>query len=73
MAIGSLSEHPEVRKLMRKTAEETIPALNLLMSPEEDSICHEFATLALAHLVREFSMKVRGANGRIYSFAGTPR
>ncbi|KAK2168768.1 hypothetical protein LSH36_14g03039 [Paralvinella palmiformis] len=57
MALGSMALHPEVRRSLRKR-EETISSMVALMSPEEDSVVHEFAALCLSALAIDFSSKV---------------
>ncbi|KAJ8298392.1 hypothetical protein KUTeg_024923 [Tegillarca granosa] len=56
MAVGSMAANSDVRKLLRKK-EESIPALIQLLSPEEDSVVHEFAALGLSYMATEFSSK----------------
>ncbi|XP_066278896.1 armadillo repeat-containing protein 3-like isoform X1 [Branchiostoma lanceolatum] len=56
MAFGVLAEHVEVRKVMRKI--ECIPAVLSLLAPEEDTICHEFASLCISNMAQEFTNKV---------------
>uniref|UniRef100_UPI00358EB7ED armadillo repeat-containing protein 3-like n=1 Tax=Myxine glutinosa TaxID=7769 RepID=UPI00358EB7ED len=55
MALGELSSNASVRKEMRKL--KAVPSIIALLSPEEVVVCHEFASLALSFLAREFSGK----------------
>lgn len=57
MCLGVMTANPEVRRDLRKK-EETIPALLALLSPEEDTVVHEFAALGLSHMCQEFSSKI---------------
>ncbi|BFZ14755.1 hypothetical protein BsWGS_17793 [Bradybaena similaris] len=57
MAVGVMCVHPDVRKFVRKKSM-AIPSIVTLLSPEEDSIVHEFAALALSYLATEFTSKV---------------
>ena len=47
----------DVRKMLRKR-EETIPSVIGLMAPEEDTLCHEFAALALCSMANDYTSKV---------------
>ncbi|XP_071087900.1 armadillo repeat-containing protein 3-like isoform X1 [Haliotis cracherodii] len=57
MALGVMCAHPDVRKLLRKR-DDSIAAFVNLLQPEEDTVVHEFSTLALSYLATEFSTKV---------------
>ncbi|GFR96234.1 armadillo repeat-containing protein 3 [Elysia marginata] len=57
MALGVMCAQPDVRKALRKRPEST-PAIVSLLSPEEDSVIHEFAALALSLMATEFTSKV---------------
>ncbi|XP_012938913.1 armadillo repeat-containing protein 3 isoform X2 [Aplysia californica] len=57
MALGVLCAHPDVRKALRKRPE-AISSIVALLSPEEDSVIHEFAALALSLMATEFTSKV---------------
>ncbi|KAL5011438.1 hypothetical protein ScPMuIL_009989 [Solemya velum] len=56
MAVGSMTGHGDVRRILRKK-EETIPAFVALLSPEEETIVHEFAALGLCNMATEYSSK----------------
>ncbi|XP_059157772.1 armadillo repeat-containing protein 3-like [Physella acuta] len=64
MALGVMCAHPDVRKALRKRPNSTY-AFVCLLSPEEDSVIHEFAALALSLMATEFTSKVaiQTANG----------
>ncbi len=47
----------DCRKALKKRAE-TIPGMIQLLSPEEDSVVHEFAALCLVSLANDYSSKV---------------
>lgn len=47
----------DVRKMLRKR-EETIPSVIGLLAPEEDTLCHEFAALALSSMANDYTSKV---------------
>ena len=47
----------DCRKALRKRTE-TIPSMVTLLSPEEDTVVHEFAALCLVSLANDFSSKV---------------
>ncbi|KAK3779638.1 hypothetical protein RRG08_040361 [Elysia crispata] len=57
MALGVMCAHPDVRKALRKRPEST-QAIVSLLGPEEDSVIHEFAALALSLMATEFTSKV---------------
>ncbi|XP_046553420.1 armadillo repeat-containing protein 3-like [Haliotis rubra] len=57
MALGVMCAHPDVRKLLRKR-DDSIAAFVNLLQPEEDTVVHEFAALALSYMATEFSTKV---------------
>ncbi|XP_067948089.1 armadillo repeat-containing protein 3-like [Watersipora subatra] len=57
MVFGLMTSHPDVRKMLRKR-EDTIPCLISLISPEEDTLCHEFSALALSSLSHDYANKV---------------
>ncbi|XP_064608678.1 LOW QUALITY PROTEIN: armadillo repeat-containing protein 3-like [Liolophura sinensis] len=56
-AFSVLTAHPEVRKVLRKE-ESAIPSIINLLAPEEETLVHEFAALALSSLATEFSTTV---------------
>ncbi|NXD12760.1 ARMC3 protein, partial [Nothocercus nigrocapillus] len=54
---GIMASNPDVRKLLRE-----LDATNSLISrltPEEDVVIHEFATLCLAHMASEYTSKIQ--------------
>jgi len=55
MSVGTIASEPSARKMMRQMG--CIKPLLNLLSPEEELICHEFATLALANLAEEYVSK----------------
>ncbi|XP_071949798.1 armadillo repeat-containing protein 3-like [Antedon mediterranea] len=55
MALGVLSGHAEVRKLLRKA--DCIPDIIKLLGPEEETLVHEFSTLCLLNMAQEFISK----------------
>ncbi|KAM9308562.1 armadillo repeat-containing protein 3 [Gastrophryne carolinensis] len=57
MVCGIMAANNDVRKLMRKL--DIIPSLIARLSPEEEIVVHEFATLCLAHIASDFSSKER--------------
>eukprot|EP00794_Sanderia_malayensis_P004774 gene4774-5401_t len=56
MAIGTLATDANVRKILRKS--DCLASIMALLGPEEDVLCHEFGSLALASLAEEFTSKV---------------
>lgn len=56
MALGSMATNTNIRKVLRKL--DAIQSLITLLAPEEDVLCHEFSSLALASMAEEFSSKV---------------
>uniref|UniRef100_A0A8B9JKB2 EDR1/CTR1/ARMC3-like peptidase-like domain-containing protein n=1 Tax=Astyanax mexicanus TaxID=7994 RepID=A0A8B9JKB2_ASTMX len=57
MAVGVMASNNDVRRLMKKL--NIIPSVISKLSPEEDIIVHEFATLCLASLSVDFTCKVQ--------------
>ncbi|XP_065061689.1 armadillo repeat-containing protein 3-like isoform X1 [Rhopilema esculentum] len=56
MAIGSMATNSIVRKSLRNL--DCIQSLIALLGPEEDVLCHEFSSLAMASMAEEFASKV---------------
>lgn len=56
MAVGTLATYANVRKVLRKA--DCLPSLLALLGPEEDILCHEFSSLAIASLAEEYASKV---------------
>ncbi|XP_046850751.1 armadillo repeat-containing protein 3-like [Xenia sp. Carnegie-2017] len=56
MCLGTLSQNVNVRKILRKL--NCIESLIILLRPEEEALCHEFASLALTMLAGKFGNKV---------------
>ncbi|XP_041344525.1 armadillo repeat-containing protein 3 [Pyrgilauda ruficollis] len=57
MVFGIMASNNDVKKLLRE-----LDVTNLLISqlaPEEDVVIHEFATLCLAHMAVEYTIKVK--------------
>ncbi|KAL6462900.1 hypothetical protein MHYP_G00293220 [Metynnis hypsauchen] len=57
MAVGAMASNHDVRRLMKKL--NIIPSIISKLSPEEDVVVHEFATLCLASLSVDFTCKVQ--------------
>ncbi|KAF6024856.1 ARMC3 [Bugula neritina] len=57
MVFGLMTSHGDVRKMLRKR-EEVIPCMINLMSPEEDTLCHEFSAMALNNMATDYTSKV---------------
>ncbi|MFT7809391.1 armadillo repeat-containing protein 3 [Arapaima gigas] len=57
MALGVLSSNDDVKKHLKKL--DIIPSIISKLSPDEDVIVHEFATLCLASLSVSFTNKIR--------------
>ncbi|XP_033118258.1 armadillo repeat-containing protein 3-like isoform X2 [Anneissia japonica] len=55
MALGVLSGHADVRRLLRKA--DCIPNIIKLLGPEEETLVHEFSSLCLANMAQEFIAK----------------
>ncbi|XP_067051365.1 armadillo repeat-containing protein 3-like isoform X1 [Acropora muricata] len=56
MCLGTMAQNAVVRKELRKLS--SIQPLVALLGPDEDVLCHEFASLALSSMAAEFSCKV---------------
>lgn len=56
MCLGTMVQNGNVRKVLPKL--DCIDSLISLLGPEEDVLCHEFASLALALLAGDFSNKI---------------
>ena len=56
MCLGTLCQNVNVRKALRKL--DCVESLIKLLGPEEEALCHEFASLALTMLAGEFGNKV---------------
>ncbi|XP_052357466.1 armadillo repeat-containing protein 3 isoform X1 [Oncorhynchus keta] len=57
MALGVMAANSDVKRLLKKL--DAIPSIIRKLSPEEDVVVHEFATLCLASLSVDFSCKVQ--------------
>ncbi|XP_029611125.1 armadillo repeat-containing protein 3 isoform X2 [Salmo trutta] len=57
MALGVMAANSDVKRLLKKL--DAIPSIIGKLSPEEDVVVHEFATLCLASLSVDFSCKVQ--------------
>ncbi|XP_070960793.1 armadillo repeat-containing protein 3-like isoform X2 [Oncorhynchus clarkii lewisi] len=57
MALGVMAANNDVKRLLKKL--DAIPSIIRKLSPEEDVVVHEFATLCLASLSVDFSCKVQ--------------
>ncbi|XP_064875373.1 armadillo repeat-containing protein 3 isoform X1 [Oncorhynchus nerka] len=57
MALGVMAANSDVKRLLKKL--NAIPSIIRKLSPEEDVVVHEFATLCLASLSVDFSCKVQ--------------
>ncbi|XP_055784328.1 armadillo repeat-containing protein 3 [Salvelinus fontinalis] len=57
MALGVMAANSDVKRLLKKL--NAIPSIIGKLSPEEDVVVHEFATLCLASLSVDFSCKVQ--------------
>ncbi|XP_036377934.1 armadillo repeat-containing protein 3 [Megalops cyprinoides] len=57
MALGVMSANNDVKRLLKKL--DVIPSVIGKLSPENDVVVHEFATLCLASLSLEFTCKVK--------------
>ncbi|XP_022103270.1 armadillo repeat-containing protein 3-like [Acanthaster planci] len=57
MTLGVMSAHPEVRRVLRKG--DCIGNVIKLLSSEEETLVHEFASLCLASMAQEFTSKVQ--------------
>ncbi|KAJ8010803.1 hypothetical protein DPEC_G00078930 [Dallia pectoralis] len=57
MALGVMAANSDVKRLLKKL--DAIPFIIKKLSPEEDVVVHEFATLCLASLSVDFSCKVQ--------------
>ncbi|XP_064797315.1 armadillo repeat-containing protein 3-like [Oncorhynchus masou masou] len=57
MALGVMAANSGVKRLLKKL--DAIPSIIRKLSPEEDVVVHEFATLCLASLSVDFSCKVQ--------------
>ncbi|XP_012995205.2 armadillo repeat-containing protein 3 isoform X1 [Esox lucius] len=57
MALGVMAANSDVKRLLKKL--DVIPSIIGKLSPEEDVLVHEFATLCLASLSVNFSCKVQ--------------
>ncbi|CAB1349906.1 unnamed protein product [Coregonus sp. 'balchen'] len=57
MALGVMAANSDVKRLLKKL--NVIPSVIGKLSPEEDVVVHEFATLCLASLSVDFSCKVQ--------------
>ncbi|RVE76663.1 hypothetical protein OJAV_G00011050 [Oryzias javanicus] len=60
-ALGSMAVNSDVKKALRKF--NAIPSLLLKLSPEEETVVHEFATLCLSHLSKDFTCKAQIFDG----------
>ncbi|KAK2556510.1 Armadillo repeat-containing protein 3 [Acropora cervicornis] len=56
MCLGTMAQNAVVKKELRKLS--SIQPLVALLGPDEDVLCHEFASLALSSMAAEFSCKV---------------
>lgn len=56
MCLGTMAQNANVKKELRKLS--SIQPLVTLLGPDEDVLCHEFASLALVSMAAEFSCKV---------------
>lgn len=54
--LGTMSQNVNVRKSLRKL--DCIESLIILLGPEEEALCHEFASLALTMLAGDFGNKI---------------
>ncbi|XP_038051297.1 armadillo repeat-containing protein 3-like [Patiria miniata] len=57
MTLGVMSAHPEVRRVLRKS--DCIGNVIKLLSPDEETLVHEFASLCIASMAQEFTSKVQ--------------
>ncbi|XP_004065544.1 armadillo repeat-containing protein 3 [Oryzias latipes] len=57
VALGSMAVHGEVKNALKKL--NAIPSILEKLSPEEETVVHEFATLSLTHLSKDFSCKAQ--------------
>ncbi|KAJ8418735.1 hypothetical protein AAFF_G00002340 [Aldrovandia affinis] len=57
MALGVMAANSDVKRLLKKL--DIIPSIIGKLSPEEDVVVHEFATLCLVSLSIEFNCKVK--------------
>ncbi|XP_053323115.1 armadillo repeat-containing protein 3 [Spea bombifrons] len=57
MVCGVLAAHDDVRKVLRKL--DIIPSLIARLAPEEEVVVHEFATLCLMYMAKEYTSKDR--------------
>ncbi|XP_031563754.1 armadillo repeat-containing protein 3-like [Actinia tenebrosa] len=56
MCLGTLSHNVTIHRELRKMS--SVSSLVSLLGPEEDVLCHEFASLALANMSADFSSKI---------------
>uniref|UniRef100_A0A3B3BV18 Armadillo repeat containing 3 n=1 Tax=Oryzias melastigma TaxID=30732 RepID=A0A3B3BV18_ORYME len=56
-ALGSMAVSSEVMKALKKL--NAIPSILAKLSPEEETVVHEFATLCLTHLSKDFTCKAQ--------------
>ncbi|KAM3929613.1 armadillo repeat-containing protein 3 [Leptodactylus fuscus] len=57
MVCGIMAAQNDVRKMMQKL--DMIPSLIARLTPEEEVVVHEFATLCLVHMANEYISKAR--------------
>uniref|UniRef100_A0A3P9JNM8 Armadillo repeat containing 3 n=1 Tax=Oryzias latipes TaxID=8090 RepID=A0A3P9JNM8_ORYLA len=57
VALGSMAVHGEVKNALKKL--NAIPSILEKLSPEEETVVHEFATLCLTHLSKDFTCKAQ--------------